>query len=525
MAIDKTQEYLTKVRELEGLKNAILSGISVEKKRGVATFTLITDKAYALAEEGRARELSAQFLPDGFTAEVHIVKRVPDREILKKTIYKYLNTSFPAAAAFMREEDIEIELLSSGAHFFFRIASGEQTLFSSGKILDAVSAHLKTLFCGAFYGDVKLVEKEIDESVLDELPETEEEYVPEIRTFPIFEFSKLDGVDEIPKRAVYIADATMPEGPFHLCGTLVYVEERKYVKHNEKTNEDVEKSRFSLTLSDGTGNLRITYFPKKATVDKVRELKAGDNVVLSGENEEYNGGTSFKASKLNFGRPPENFEPVKRKSKPVPKFYHTVFPEEYVDYTQAGLFDNLGLPEDLKKNVFVVFDLETTGLVHQPSMGKMDKIIEIGAVKIVNGEMKEKFSSFVACKDKLSPEIIKLTGIEDADLVGAPSVEEVIADFYKFTDGAYLVGHNVQFDLDFVKYYGNENGYAFEHKPFDTLALSQERFRAGEIPNYKLNTVADYYGFTFNHHRAFDDACVTAKIFIELMKARGKLPL
>ena len=110
-------------------------------------------------------------------------------------------------------------------------------------------------------------------------------------------------------------------------------------------------------------------------------------------------------------------------------------------------------------------------------------------------------------------------------MVGAPSVEEVIADFYKFTDGAYLVGHNVQFDLDFVKYYGNENGYAFEHKPFDTLALSQERFRAGEIPNYKLNTVADYYGFTFNHHRAFDDACVTAKIFIELMKARGKLPL
>ncbi len=525
MAIDRTQEYLAKVRGLDGLKNAILSGISVEKERALATFTLITDKAYSNDEAEQARDFSAQFLPDGFSANVKIIKRVPDKEILRKTVYKYLNASFPAAAAFMREEDIEIEPLSSGAHFFFRIASGEQTLFSSGKILDAVSAHLKTLFCGTFYGDVKIVEKQLDESVLDELPETEEEYVPEIRAFPVCEFSKIDGADELPKQAVYIADGGMVEGPFCVCGTLTFFEERKYIKHNEKTNEDVEKSRFSLTVSDGTGTLRTTYFPKKATVEKVRELKLGDFVVLSGENEEYNGGRSFKTSKINFGRPPENFEPVKRQSKPVPKFYHTVFPENYVDYTQAGFFDNLGLPEDLKKNVFVVFDLETTGLVHQPSMGKMDKIIEIGAVKIVNGEMTEKFSSFVACKEKLSSEIIKLTGIVDADLVGAPPIEEVIADFYKFTDGAYLVGHNVQFDLDFVKYYGNENGYAFEHKPFDTLALSQERFRAGEVPNYKLNSIADYYGFTFNHHRAFDDACVTAKIFIELMKARGKLPL
>ena len=525
MAIDRTEEYLKKVRETEGMKNAILSSIAVDKNRAVAEFTLITDRAYAPTESERLRSLSARFLPEGFSAEVNIVKRVPDREILQKTVYKYLTASFPAAAAFMQEKDIEIELLSSGAHFYFNIASGEQTLFSSGKILDSVSAYLKTLFCGTFYGDVKLVEKVIDEGLLDELPETEEEYVPEIRAFPINEFSKLDGVDELPKYAVYIADAPMAEGQFSVCGTLVFFEERKYIKHNEKTNEDVEKSRFSLTVSDGTGNLRTTYFPKKATVDKVRELKAGDFVVLTGENEEYNGAVSFKASKLNFGRPPENFEPVKRKSKPVPKFYHAVFPEEYVDYTQAGFFDNLGKPDDLKQNVFVVFDLETTGLVHQPSMGKMDKIIEIGAVKIVNGEMKEKFSSFVACKDKLSPEIIKLTGIVDSDLVGAPPIEEVIADFYKFADGAYLVGHNVQFDLDFVKYYGNENGYTFDHKPFDTLTLSQERFRAGEVPNYKLNSVADYYGFTFNHHRAFDDACVTAKIFIELIKARGKLPL
>ena len=193
-----------------------------------------------------------------------------------------------------------------------------------------------------------------------------------------------------------------------------------------------------------------------------------------------------------------------------------------MDYTQTGLFDSLDKPDDLKNNVFVCFDLETTGLNNNPAMGKMDKIIELGAVKIIDGEIKEKFSSFIACPDRLSKEIIDLTGIHDSDLIGAPEVEKVLADFYKFTDGAILVGHNVTFDYRFVKYYGEQCGYMFDKKQYDTLTLAQEVLR-GQLANYKLNTVADYYGFTFNHHRAFDDACVTAKVFMELIKAKGRL--
>ena len=155
-------------------------------------------------------------------------------------------------------------------------------------------------------------------------------------------------------------------------------------------------------------------------------------------------------------------------------------------------------------------------------MGRMDRIIELGAVKLVNGEIAEKFSTFVACKERLSNEIINLTGIRDEDLIGAPEIDKVLADFYKFTDGAILVGHNVNFDYRFVHYYGEENGYMFDKKLYDTLALAQEVLR-GRLANYKLNTVADHYGLTFNHHRAFDDACVTAKVFIELVKAKGKL--
>jgi DNA polymerase III epsilon subunit family exonuclease len=489
-----------------------------------AEFFLVTDRAYSTMDEAKAKEICGEFLPADFSPVVKIVKRTPDAEMIKTRIFEYVRKAFPAACAFLGYENIEVETLSSGAHFYVDIASGEQTLFESGKILDEVSRYLMSVFCGTFYGNVRIVEKDArDESLLDEIPESKEETgIEEIRTFPICEYVKIDGFDTPLKTAVYIADCAMQEGVFSVCGAVQYIEEISYKRHNEKTGEDVEKTRFSVTVNDGTGALRTTYFPKKATVEKVREIKIGDKIIITGTNEEYNGSRSFKASKLNYGQPPEDFEPVARKGKPVPKFYHTVFPEPYVDYTQTGLFDDLSKPDDLKNNVFVCFDLETTGLNNNPAMGKMDRIIEIGAVKIIDGEIKEKFSSFVACPERLSKEIIDLTGIHDKDLVGAPEVEKVIADFYKFIDGAILVGHNVTFDYRFVKYYGEQNGYMFDKKQYDTLTLAQDVLR-GQLANYKLNTVADHYGFSFNHHRAFDDACVTAKVFMELVKAKGKL--
>lgn len=522
---NRTQEFLEKIRSLNGFKNAILCGITISKRDMTAEFFIVTDRAYSAMDEEQAKEICGEFLPAGFSATVKIVKRTPDAEIIKERIYDYVRKAFPAACAFLGYENIEVEMLSSGAHFYVDIASGEQTLFESGKILDDVSRYLMSVFCGTFYGNVRIVEKEArDESLLDELPESREEAAPqEIRTFPICEYVKIDGFDTTPlRRAVYIADCSMQEEVFSVCGTVQFIEEKEYTRHNEKTGEDVQKSRFSISLNDGTGSLRTTYFPKKATVEKVREIKVGDKIVITGTNEEYNGSRSFKANKINYGQPPEGFIPEARKGKPVPKFYHTVFPEEYVDYTQTGLFDDLSKPDDLKNNVFVCFDLETTGLNNNPAMGKMDRIIELGAVKLVGGEIKEKFSSFVACPERLSKEIIDLTGIHDSDLVGAPDVEKVLADFFKFTDGAFLVGHNVTFDYRFVKYYGEQCGYMFDKKQYDTLTLAQEVLR-GQLANYKLNTVADYYGFTFNHHRAFDDACVTAKVFMELVKAKGKL--
>ncbi len=95
-------------------------------------------------------------------------------------------------------------------------------------------------------------------------------------------------------------------------------------------------------------------------------------------------------------------------------------------------------------------------------------------------------------------------------------------DFYKFCDGSILVGHNIAgFDFKFVEYYCAKCGYMLERRLIDTIPLSQELLF---LSNYKLNTVADKFGISFNHHRAVDDALVTAKIFIELIKIKKSLP-
>ena len=86
----RTQEYLTQIRELDGLKHAILGGITVAKSAMTAEFSLITDLPYTSAEEAKAREISAQFVPACLKTSVKIIKRVPDKQILKNVIYKYV---------------------------------------------------------------------------------------------------------------------------------------------------------------------------------------------------------------------------------------------------------------------------------------------------------------------------------------------------------------------------------------------------------------------------------------------------
>lgn len=505
-----TEEFLRKIREMDGMKNAIVTAIDVFTHKKAVCFYLVTDLPYAEDTVAKAEKIASAFLPSGFFAAVSVEKRTPDEALIRQEIMRFMTGRFPAASAFLEEKYIEVEKRENGALFRFALASGEQALFKADNVLDEVAKHLGKTYCGTYFGDVKITEKE-REAIEEEVIEDAE--TPKIRVFAIENYEKLDGIDPRPKYATYIADCNGEAQGIAVCGALSHISQRESKKG---------KTYFSISVSDATGTIRAAYFPKKATAEKVAAIEPGTSIVCFGDMELFNGNLSFNVKKIDFGTPPDGFVPEQIPGKKVPKAYHYVFPEPFEDYTQSDLFEDRSLPRDILEQTFVVFDIETTGLNSQPSTGKVDRIIEIGAIKLKGGNVVEKFSSFIACPQKLPPNIVELTGITDEDLIGAPETENVLADFFKFTDGCALVGHNVQFDYRFVRYYGEQSRYFFDNKTYDTMLLAQDVLR-GEVTNFKLNTIADYYGISFNHHRAFEDALTTAKVFIKLARKRGGL--
>lgn len=169
---------------------------------------------------------------------------------------------------------------------------------------------------------------------------------------------------------------------------------------------------------------------------------------------------------------------------------------------------------------FVVFDLETTGL--QPTH---HEIIEIGAVRLQNGEVVETFHTLVHPTRAVSDEIVSLTGIQPAELVQAPALEDALPAFLKFILGSTLVGHNALFDLSFLSAACDELGYELPvaKDALDTLLLSRVLlpFEQG----HRLQDVARRFQLGMQDaHRALADATTTARILGALHDEAVKLP-
>ncbi len=502
----KSKQFLAEIRSIDGLRRAVLKRIEVAGEEVV--FHLVTDRSYTREDVLAAENICKKYVPAGYRAGAKVLKSLPSAEAVRRSVSERLAARYPALAAFTSPDRIEVVLDDAGGRFFIQANETDRARLVADGAIDEVAAALCREFCGSWTGEFRFEKEDLGEIVGD-VPPPERKFSP--RFFPITDYAAIDGA--APERAMYMSDLTKEGEGITLCGKIQYIEER-----TTKTG----KPYFSISLEDMTGGMRCSYFSKKATLERVRSLKAGDSVCITGDNEIFNGGLSFRVKAIDYGAPPEGFVPEARPSLPVPAQYRAVFPVPDSDSVQGAMFGEKPLPASFVKEKFVVFDLETTGLNNNPAAGgQMDRIIEIGAVKIEDGHISEKFTSFVACPVRLTGEIVSLTGITDDMLVGAPEVGVVLADFFRFTDGCILVGHNVQFDIRFVRHYGEEEGYLFEHRLCDTVTFAQSMLR---LSNYKLNTVAEHFGFTFNHHRAYDDAFVTAKIFIELVRQKGGLP-
>ena len=195
---------------------------------------------------------------------------------------------------------------------------------------------------------------------------------------------------------------------------------------------------------------------------------------------------------------------------------------EYYDF---DLFKNVGaahglVAQPLSELSYTVFDTETTGV--EPSAG--DKIVSIGAVRIVNGRLlkQEVYEQLVDPQRAVSRESERIHGIKGRDLIGQPTLREVLPGFHRFCEDTVLVAHNAAFDMRFLELSEAETGVRFTQPVLDTLLLSAVVHR--NLEDHSLEAIAERLGVpVIGRHTALGDALVTSEIFLKLVALLAEL--
>lgn len=156
---------------------------------------------------------------------------------------------------------------------------------------------------------------------------------------------------------------------------------------------------------------------------------------------------------------------------------------------------------------YIAFDVETTGLNPMEN-----EIIEIGALKVRDGKVAERFMEFIHPTAPISAAITNLTGITNEMVAGARPRCEVVSDFLDFCEDDILIGHNVSFDYSFMKCSAAADGLPFEKLGIDTLKIAKKVHN--DLDSKSLGSLCAYYNIENRAaHRAYHDALATAKLY------------
>ena len=188
---------------------------------------------------------------------------------------------------------------------------------------------------------------------------------------------------------------------------------------------------------------------------------------------------------------------------------------EYYDFDLFHFQDqSIDLDRPLSDLTYTVFDTETTGM--EPAAG--DEIIQIGAVRIVNGRLlrNENFDQLVDPERFIRPEGIRIHGISDDMVRGQPNIEVVLPALHDFCNDTVLVAHNAAFDMRFLQLKEERTGVVFTQPVLDTLLLSGVLHPNQE--SHQLDSIAERLGIGIeDRHNALGDACATAEVFLKML--------
>ena len=501
-------------------------------------------------------KIAEEILPKSFKYEFNFIKNFISEERIYDDVVEFMEGNFPSltySLESVKSENKKFEITLKIDNLSLEHAK-QKTL----NVL--IEKHLKSLYDDYEYKCVYAGDEvyKIDEIELLKQNYTEEEVdMLSSRKIELTEVIALVG-EEITEKASYIKDYKTPTEDIVFCGKIkdikpivikrkpkpkteseensqndtledsnenITKEIRESAEIAAEINADAEKETsgyqrklYKFSLEDFTGMMTCVFFSNKENQSKLEKLEVGSEIVVRGalEDDKFSGGVSMRVKQLGYCKLPETFEEfiVYRPEKP---FYEFVEPEKVVVYEQNDLTNFMieeQIPKLLQNKTFVCYDFETTGLHYAQG----DKIIEIGAVKIENGKITEKFMTYVDPEKPIPAESSAISGIVDSDVQGAPIDSEALQDFYKFTRGAILIGYNIiNFDNVFLRGQARDCRYNFDNECEDVYHYAQKYVHG--VKNYKLGTIAAKLGVTLdNAHRAVYDAMATAEVFIKLCK-------
>lgn len=432
---------------------------------------------------------------------IKFVKAFLDESRLKKTILDYLKDehhlvflSIKKIKVIQCENSFDIEIQTS-------ISQDER---------EKIEKEIYNFLSSKYFYNFIISTKKVDENI--ELLEEHKTEILNDLTEPILinkmKVNKIENlIGEILENSCYPYEYYKnPEENVYLCGNLLSIEEIEFTKKDGET----KGTRFALKIKCLDKVFNASIFPSKKNLDIVKAIQSGIDVIVNGSLDSFGSNLSLKVKSLAKCSIEEYIQPKKELNIEFNK-YKFVVPQKYEEVTQINLFEQKKEIDYLKNNEFVVFDLETTGLDYMTN-----KVTEIGAVKIRNGQIVETFSTFVNPEQEISWEITKLTSITNEMVKDAPKLQDVMPDFFKFCKNCTLVAQNIQFDFGFIDYYSRQYNYVFDHPKEDTIVIAKKHIF---LKNYKLKTIAEALNVPLiNAHRAINDAMCTAKVFIKLIE-------
>lgn len=435
---------------------------------------------------------------------LHVEYSFADSYTIKNTVFAFLTKTEPLYCNNITADDVKVIAKDNEIKVSMTLDSGTYSHFVGSDVDKKLKNYLEKQWTQEVW--VSFVKDETKDATIEQVHVSNNIYMQTtgLRTVKIDKQKKLVGKAfmSTPK---YIVDLTSdPKETISVCGKVSNI--------FTKFLDSCGKTLLKFNLNDTTGSVSVVKFDKSKK-EEYKLVEEGMEVVVQGKASinSYDDKLQVMANNISSCTIDYSSIDLTPVYNSVPLYYVNVFPKKYVEQSQINMFEKVeATPDFIKGKTFVAFDLETTGITDD------DRIIEIGAVKMVNGEITEIFETLVNPEMHIPESASKVNNIFDVDVAGERTIEEVFPDFCKFIDGASLIAHNIEFDIGFVKKVAQRMNYKIDNEQFDTLALSRKMLK---LAKYNLGAVCKYFDIDLlNAHRACYDAVACLKIFNKLAK-------